>query len=87
MLKLEVVVIHMKNNFRKIQVLNQKKDFNYERFLKLAPTQPFNDDVVYYLNDLFKILSQDSRIRQFSDVAAFSFFCNSLLKSKIIPGL
>jgi len=65
----------MQNNFKNIEFLKQITTPDYESFLKLPPMTPFSEDIVDYLNSLSKELNHDSRVRQYPDVATFSFFC------------
>ena len=70
----EDVAISMKNNFKNIEFLKQITTQDYESFLKLLPMTPFSQDIINYLNGLSKEINQDLRIRQYPDVATFSFF-------------
>ena len=76
----------MQNNFKDIKFLNQITTPDYESFLKLPPMIPFSVEIIDYLNALSKVINKDSRIREYPDVGAFSFFCRkaniSLLKKK-----
>ena len=49
--------------------------FELENFKNLRPDQTFSSDVTHYLNELSKQLNKDKRIKNYPDVAAFSFFC------------
>jgi hypothetical protein len=43
--------------------------------LNQKPLPPFDDSIVEYLDQLSTILRKDPRIKEFPDVATFSFFC------------
>ena len=65
----------MQNNFKNINFLKEITTPEYESFLKLQPMVPFSQDIINYLNALSKEIKQDPRLRQYPDVAGFSFFC------------
>ncbi len=73
--KYEGAAILMQNNIKSIDFLKQITTPDYESFLKLPPLTPFSQDIIDYLNALSKEINQDSRLRQYPDVATFSFFC------------
>ena len=54
---------------------------NWEDTVKATPLAPFDDGVLEFLNDLSKQLT---RVREYSDVATFGFWCRkaALLKEK-----
>ena len=78
----------MQNNFKNIEFLKEITTPDYESFLKLPPMTPFSEEITDYLNALSKELNQDPRVRQYPDVATFSFFCRKAnvvkLKDKLI---
>lgn len=71
----EGAVIPMQNNFKSIEFLKQITTPDYDSFLKLPPMTPFSEDIIDYLNALSKEINKDPRLRQYPDVATFSFFC------------
>lgn len=73
----------MLNSFKNVNFLNTLNSFNYESFLKKKPLVPFSNEVIAYLNDLSIILNKDPRVRQYPDVATFSFFCRKANISKL----
>ncbi|NQU86497.1 MAG: acyl-CoA reductase [Mariniphaga sp.] len=75
MLKYVDAAIHMPNNIETVKFLTTMTDSDYESFLNLSPFPPFSEEVITYLNSLSKLLNKDPRVRQYPDVATFSFFC------------
>jgi len=73
----------MQNSFNNVSFLNTTDSFDYESFLKQKPLAPFSNEVAAYLNDLSKTLNKDPRVRQYPDVATFSFFCRKANLSKL----
>jgi len=49
--------------------------FDLENFKKLKPDKIFSSERIHYLNELSKQLNNDTRLKNYPDVAAFSFFC------------
>nr|MBC8489739.1 acyl-CoA reductase [Bacteroidota bacterium] len=75
MLKYAGAAIPMQSNFNSIEFLKPVATSDYESFLKLPPMATFSAEVIDYLNSLSRLLNQDPRVRQYPDVATFSFFC------------
>ena len=63
-----------------LKILNEieflfPKKFDLDIFKNILPDQTFSNDVIHYLDDLSKQLNKDKRIKNYPDVAAFSFYC------------
>jgi len=52
---------------------------NWEAAVNAAPFTPFNDNVLEFFNDLSKLLT---KIREYSDVATFGFWCRKAALQK-----
>lgn len=68
-------MIPIQDNLTDIEFLKKDTTKNYKRFLMLPPMEPFSEEIITYLDALSKSINIDSRIREFPDVATFSFFC------------
>ena len=70
-----------------VLIFPEQLDIN--EFQKQAPFAPFSDAAIEYLNALSLILNKDSRVKQYPDVATFSFFCRRAnilrMKSQYVP--
>jgi hypothetical protein len=64
----------MQQDFNNITVLFPF-EINLEGIKRLKAMQPFNESAIEFLNALSHELNKDSRIRAFSDLATFAFFC------------
>ena len=65
----------MQNNFNKKIFLTKTVIKDYGDLLRIPPLIPFSDEVIIYLNSLSKVISENPQIKEFPDVATFSFFC------------
>jgi len=67
-------VILMQKNFNGVEFLFPK-EFNIESIIQSSPFEPFSEDSMEYLNALSIELNKSPNIRNYPDVATFSFFC------------
>ena len=84
----------MNHNLKNVIFLNNADANIYTSFLNQTPSKPFSNDTIDYLIALSKELNNDSRIREYPDVATLSFYCrkanlfgfvaNALIASTII---
>ena len=65
----------MNHNLKNVIFLNKANVNIYSSFLNQLPSKPFSDDTIDYLIALSKELSNDSRTKEYPDVATFSFYC------------
>ena len=76
-------MILMNRDFKNVEFLKKITNEDYENFLKLSPMIPFSDSIIKYLDALSKEINNDSRIRDYPDVATFSFFCRKANISRL----
>jgi len=75
MQRLEAAATHMNKDFNEIEFIFPKDSPNIEEFSRKSSFEPFSEDVVNFLDALSKELNRDSKLRDYPDVATFSFFC------------
>jgi len=68
-------VILMKLDLEEVNFLNSDDQKSIDLLMNQKPLPPFDDSIVEYLDQLSTILRKDRRIKEFPDVATFSFFC------------
>ena len=65
----------MLTGFNNVEFLTPITDRDYVKFLKRSALEPFNDQIIRYLDALSKLLNKDPQTRLYPDVATFAFFC------------
>jgi hypothetical protein len=65
----------MKLDLEEVNFLNSADQESIDLLMNQKPLPPFDDSIVEYLDQLSGILRTDQRIKDFPDVATFSFFC------------
>ena len=73
----------MKLKIEGLEFLNTTVQNSIDLLINQKPLRPFDKSVVEYLDQLSTILRKDQRIKDFPDVASFSFFCRKGNLSKI----
>ena len=77
----------MQINLKDVEIINQTNLDDFDLLRKTKPCHVFSDEDVSYLNELSKVLIKDKRIRDYPDVATFSFYCRKAnliyLKNKL----
>ncbi len=63
----------MQINLKDVEIINQTNLNDFDLLRKTKPCHVFSDEDVSYLNELSKVLIKDKRIRDYPDVATFSF--------------
>lgn len=84
MLRFGVVVILMNLDLEEVEFLSSTGAQGVQSLTRQGPLNPFEDSIIEYLDQLSMIIRNDPRIRDFPDVATFSFFCRrgNLIKEK-----
>ncbi len=66
----------MKDDLKDIEIINQSGTIpDIEKIMGTLPLSPFNKDTINYLHILSKELNKHPMLKNYPDVAAFSFFC------------
>jgi len=76
-------VILMNRDFKNVDFLKKITPKDYENFLQISPLAPFSKNIIQYLDALSKEINNDSRLRDYPDVATFSFFCRKANISRL----
>ena len=74
MQKLEAAVIPMQKKFNDVEFLFPE-EFDMDSIIQSSPMEPFSEGTIEYLNALSQELNKDIRVKNYPDVATFSFFC------------
>lgn len=65
----------MKDERYNFTILNQTEFANLDDFVSKPSRKIFSDEVIFYLDQLSKILFKDPRSREYPDVGTFAFYC------------
>ena len=76
-------MILMNRDFKNVDFLKKITPKDYENFLQISPLAPFSKNIIQYLDALSKEINNDSRLRDYPDVATFSFFCRKANISRL----
>ena len=68
-------MILMRLDLKEVDFLNSCDQKCIDLLMNQKPLRPFDDSIIDYLDRLSTVLRNDRRIKEFPDVATFSFFC------------